>query len=365
MRGGLLTTVWAAALLLAAWASISHAAEPPLPARYVVTDLGSLGGDDSRAHALNNRGQVVGVARTSDGYDHAFLYDGGEMRDLGTLGGTYSVAYGINELGQVVGAAHRADQRPTAFLYRRGQMLDIGGLPGSTESRAFSINLAGEVVGASLVAFEEGQNQVYQAFCYRLGQVSSIEAAGHALHVNDLGQVVGVRGATGVADPRESASTGYPSFAWRNHRSRELPGLSNAFSIANNGWIAGMTANGHAALSRDGQPRDLGTLPGTSPTATSTSGALALNERGQVVGWDHSFDGRRETERPFLWDQGAMWDLNALVVGDSEWRVETATDINELGQVVGVGHSGGRTHALLLSPASTDRRGPAGVGGGG
>src|SRR4051812_36246778 len=53
------------------------------------TDIGTLGGADSHARALNDTGQVVGWSRTAGGAAHAFITgpDGMGMRDLGTLGG--------------------------------------------------------------------------------------------------------------------------------------------------------------------------------------------------------------------------------------------------------------------------------------
>jgi probable HAF family extracellular repeat protein len=74
-----------------------------VPALYAVTDLGTLGGSFADPSDLNQAGQVVGFANTSDGFNHAFLWDNGTMIDLGTLGGSHSFAYGINDLGQVVG----------------------------------------------------------------------------------------------------------------------------------------------------------------------------------------------------------------------------------------------------------------------
>ena len=75
---------------------------------YTVTDLGTLPGDSySTATAINGSGQVVGYSYIDEGYQHAFLYENGQMVDLGTLPAShsypYSRAYGINDSGQVVG----------------------------------------------------------------------------------------------------------------------------------------------------------------------------------------------------------------------------------------------------------------------
>jgi probable HAF family extracellular repeat protein len=70
-----------------------------------ITDLGTLGGDQSSAEDINKVGQIVGTSKTASGVRHAFLWQDGEMKDLGTLlgGGRYSGAAGINGVGQVVG----------------------------------------------------------------------------------------------------------------------------------------------------------------------------------------------------------------------------------------------------------------------
>src|SRR5438309_1553960 len=106
-------------------------------------DLGSLGGATSVAHDLNDRGEVVGLAETKTGAARAFVWTGTDgMRDLGTLGAA-SMALGINDRTEVVGGSGHA------FLWTaHGGMVDLGTLGGRT-SCANAINEAGCIVGAS------------------------------------------------------------------------------------------------------------------------------------------------------------------------------------------------------------------------
>jgi len=66
-------------------------------------DLGTLGGDISAAHGINEAGHVVGGSYTSSGEIHAFLYESGNIEDLGTLGGDYSNTEAISNKGLIVG----------------------------------------------------------------------------------------------------------------------------------------------------------------------------------------------------------------------------------------------------------------------
>jgi probable HAF family extracellular repeat protein len=59
-----------------------------------MTDLGTLGGTNSEAVAINEAGQIIGWANTTAGLIHAFVWENGVMT-LGSLTGdseSYAVA---------------------------------------------------------------------------------------------------------------------------------------------------------------------------------------------------------------------------------------------------------------------------------
>ena len=128
-----------------------------------MTDLGTLGGTDSSATAINDRGEIVGYSTTATSDRHAFLWRRGEMIDLGTLGGIDSFAVAINNRGQVVGRSDSVMAYPDtsywrshAFLWQDGQMTDLGTL-GGRNSGAEGINDVGQIVGYSFSAAQRNR----------------------------------------------------------------------------------------------------------------------------------------------------------------------------------------------------------------
>lgn len=118
------------------------------------TQLGTLGGSNSYAMALNAAGQAAGSAQAHSGLIHAVLFQGSTLLDLGTLGGSSSYGYGINAAGAVVGYSLTAANLAThAFLYSGGAMLDLNQLlasPGWELQEAYGINDAGQIAGSGL-----------------------------------------------------------------------------------------------------------------------------------------------------------------------------------------------------------------------
>lgn len=127
------------------------------PTGFFVTNLGTLGGTQSEARAVNASGQVVGSAFNANQIRHAILYQNAQMQDLGTLGAAQSYAYDINNAGKVVGAVELSlfGENYRAFYYDTTTMRNLNSLipqsSGWTLLEARGINNIGQIVGRDLI----------------------------------------------------------------------------------------------------------------------------------------------------------------------------------------------------------------------
>jgi probable HAF family extracellular repeat protein len=287
---------------------------------YQVTDLGTLGGTDSVARAINDSGQVTGYAATADGAHHAFLWNGSAMQDLGTLGGTDSFGYAINAKGQVTGYASTAGDAEThAFLWNGSAMQDLGTL-GGTRSFGYAINANGQVTGDAATAGMLEDEEVFHAFLWN----------GSAMQ--DLGTLGG----------SQSADTSQGSHSSAINAKGQVTGWASTTFSDTEGFYAS-----HAFLWNGSAMQDLGTVEGST---WGFAGGVAINDKGQVTGAGYF--------HAFLWDGSVMQDLNDLIrPPQPSITLARGVAINDRGQIAandeGYGDDGNRTppHAYLVAPA--------------
>lgn len=174
-------------------------------------DLGKIGGPLTDAHAINDRGTVIGQWNTEVTHNGgvvrgAFIWHIGDKRwlDLGAFGDSGSAVVALNNKDQVIGDSRFPESAgPTrtpfhAFLWERGNLHDLGTLPGGSMSHPYSINNAGQVVGFSDTAKEYINAH---PVLWENGQIKDlsllIPAGTHwgglsgGAGINDRGQIVG------------------------------------------------------------------------------------------------------------------------------------------------------------------------------
>ena len=337
-------------------------------ARWVIRDLGTLGGRYSVAADVNERGQVVGTSRPAEGEPwHVFLWEKGRMTDLGLYGNPNGSSYGhpektplINERGQVVWVWPGRG----VVMWANGVVRSLGTV--KTRAEAHAINDKGQVVGvADTKAKNKGGSPHWRAFLWQKGRITNLSSDYYEyLDINERGQIAGLldhgqatvwekgkrrrlgtlggkeshtvaindRGqVTGCADTKAKDSLGYPidhAFLWQNGKMTDLGGCwVGPLAINNRGDVIFF---GVAEFWRNGQRVKLGTLGGTYGNAG------AINDVGQVVGTTVAKFGSRTQERAFVSDNGVMTDLGTLDGG----KASGAVAINNKGQIVGTSATG-------------------------
>ena len=308
-----------------------------------IKDLGSFGGNQNAAFGINNRGQIIGNSQNTipdslcffgTTQQRAFLWEKGVIQDLGTLGGNCAYAGFINERGHIVGNSDTTTTPnpltgvPTAdpFLWENGTMIDLGTLGGAygSANAPNTLNSHDQVIGVSSLAANPGAcltelDPNCHPFLWDKGRLIDLNTStigGNPLSayaITDAGEIIG---------PAAFPNAPFDAFIWRNGVATDLGHLGDCYS-----------------------------------------NALAINSQGQVVGDTFVCDG--SNSRAFLWENGAIVDLNTLVPPGSSLQLVDASNINNRGEIAGTGVPPGvppanvftEGHGFLLIPCDEKHAG--------
>lgn len=333
------------------------------------------GGTFSSAAAINDLGVVAGTAdgpgtvsspyagipdQQCNNLVQPVVWKRGAIQALGTVGFQAIIdwcqypfyAAGIDGFGQVVGyTAQYPNEYQWGFLWTNGISKNLPatfflsadriGLFGDSWPPTFPSAISGlaQVVGQNGIDFGSGHATSWKSGLTKdLGPADAMGFphfyVSSANGVNDLGQIVGWATTAPVYD--------YGQDCYFDSSTSVCPM--------------------HAVIwSESGVMSDLGTLPGDI-----VSMALKINLFGQVIGSSGnaivapspegnpaiSFVGPLQvTGRPFIWsERSGMRDLNTLIRGNSNWVLNSVSDINIWGQIIGSGTLKGEQRGFLLTP---------------
>jgi probable HAF family extracellular repeat protein len=162
-----------------------------LAAPYVLTELGTLPGDNaSAAYGVNNSGEVVGVSTgPSPALDpHSFVWSKATgMRGL--VPGSDSTAREINDSGEVLGATYAAGGPGPGelFLWTKGGGIMPLGVKESNEGGGGLLSAAGDVAGTAADPFTDSTYGYFWSPAGGRVATGLIAADG----LNNFGEVVG------------------------------------------------------------------------------------------------------------------------------------------------------------------------------
>ena len=346
-------------------------------ADYTITDLGAGSASD-----INDAGSVVGVDTSSVGwYYHKGIKQGLTnivVEDMLNPFGEHEYRYAtsvsglrINNQEYVAGLAASATLSGNGWVFEdyappRGGLITVGGVPTGTYQVA--LNDSTPLVYSYLQYHNpfDAYSAVSLVMVPSVGQYVNLGRDYQVVNaVNNAGLMAGTvgEGASGGAftdevfphparaciisnlivnyiDPRSPGS----GFVWEFNPTNRL---SDAYGINSQGHVVGdmslvlFSTNKNAFIYRGSGLENLGTLGGSYSTASD------INNSDALVGQSTATDG---SLRAFLWTDGIMQDLNALISVDSGWVLTKAVAINNFGQIVGEGMHEGAVHAFLLSP---------------
>lgn len=306
-------------VVIAGLALLGFCADTALATTYEMTGFGCPDGCQIfGAVAINNSGQVAGNAWGYDCGYQAWVWQGGSFTNK--LLYAWQVT-SLDNAGQVISGY------PTTSL----SAID-GSRYQALSFAPSAINNNNQIVGNYSYS---GGNRFFSTACMWSGGVRSDLAYGNsqAVDINDTEQIAGWT--VSISYSWNSSSTDlYTPWIWQSGTITNLPSLSSG--LTHNGNVGGslttaINASGdivgysydysgrsHACLWHDGVITDLGLLC----PCLDNSAAMDINSAGQIAGYYFDSSGNQHA---CIWQDGAMIDLG----------YGSALAINDRGQIIG------------------------------
>jgi probable HAF family extracellular repeat protein len=301
----------------------------------------------------------VALGERATGQSAGYVIAGVTVTDLGTLGGTESLAQDINDRGWIVGWSRDAAGLRRAFVHRGAGLENIGAGFGTLESTARGINRWGSVVGSFIQ--DLGGALLFKPFHWngaptllehepRIGSPAACHGIGLANAISDTETIVGTIGETPRPGHPPSACGDNDAARWLGESADAFrfgfpTSASDATDVNDAGTIIGHAADLPSQHFRiRGAVVDQVPTPLTGPGLTYDVPALlgGLNDRGTIVGSRVArilgADGVWVAKRHlFVWDgvSANAVDLGALPSG----RWAEGHDVNNGGFIAGTGET--------------------------
>ena len=157
-------TMLIAVMLAVSWFLTAGLETADAEVRYMVTDLGNLGGTTVWPNGINYNRQIVGSASVAGGNSHAFYWNSGVIADLGTFGYDHCWGLDINQSRDIVGAVISPGFVPHAYIYEKSDTFTLIGSLGGPSSMANGCNKFGVVVGRADTSETDNYGFIERAF---------------------------------------------------------------------------------------------------------------------------------------------------------------------------------------------------------
>ncbi|HUO16177.1 MAG TPA: hypothetical protein VMX38_14425 [Verrucomicrobiae bacterium] len=284
---------------------------------------------------INRAGVVVG---TTEDHKPAWWTQKDGVHEIDLPNGFGSgEATAINSSGVIVGFATRSgSNEPIAFRYADGKLSLLSGDP----SKALAINDAGNIAGVS----------ANHLVVWRGNKIAPLaDCCGGVIHgISQNGEVVG----------RINDKEGhYTAFVWNGQHGLESIApphstMSTALAINDAGHILIQRYTPNEVYLR--VAGELTLIPLASDAASQP---LGMSNCDVIVG---EFGAASDFYHAFAWDRkNGLRDLNQFTPRAEGWILESAVDINDRGQIVGIGdHGNEQDVGFLLSPEIEPRPEP-------